>query len=607
MILRFLPYFCIATLLVAPLVLSDYAITLLDQVALSSLPVLGLVLLTGIGGMTSFAQAAFVGIGAYSTAYLTTSLGLSPWVALLAGLLINGAAALLLGGISLTLSGHNLPVATIAWGLAVFYFFSSAEFIGAHDGITGLPPIEILGLSLNNAHILSYLIWTVVIASLVLVRNLLDSRSGRALRTLKGRTLMAESFGIDTNRYKLILFLIAAELASISGWLYAHLVRFVNPTPFGLEWSLNYLFMSVLGGTAQMWGAIAGSAIMTLSLQWLRELLPQLIGQPGNFEVIVFGLILLVLMQRTGDGLTDFIARFRSDRRKRKADETPTEPADATASRIETLRLPLRHGEARAKTDAPPLLTVKEITKTFGGLTAADRVSLDVRPGELVGLIGPNGAGKSTTFAMISGLLKPDGGEISFDGKAITGMKPRRVVGLGIARSFQHALLLNDRTVLENAMLGAHMQGSAGVVRSALRLDRAEEEKLRAEAIFQLNRIGLGDRLEELAGNLPLGQQRVLEIARALSARPRLLLLDEPAAGLRHQEKKALAALLRRLCDDGLGLLLVEHDMDFVMGLVDRLVVMEAGAVIASGLPRDVRRNPAVLHAYLGGIDDWVA
>ncbi len=573
----------LAFILVAPVVLPAFHVTLLNYIGLYSIVALGLVLLTGVGGLTSFGQAAFVGIGAYTTAYLTTVHGVSPWLTLLAGLVLTFAISLFLGFISLRLSGHYLPLGTIAWGISLYFLFGNMEFLGGHNGISSLPAISLFGLALDSSRKFDYLIWMLALLALWSMRNLLDSRSGRAIRALKGGGLMAESFGVDTARMKIIIFVHAALLASLSGWLYAHLLRFVNPTPFSINAGIEYLFMAVVGGAASVWGAVVGAGILTILKQWLQDLLPKLLGQSGNFEMIVFGVLLVLLLQRAREGIMPLAVRYFP---------APSKLLPVAAA------LPRRVRPAAG--DA--LLEVRRVRKAFGGLVAVNDLSFAMSSGEILGLIGPNGAGKSTVFNLVTGVLPPNGGEVHFRGERIDTLSARAIVPRGMARTFQQVHLLPAMSVLENVAIGAHLRGNKGVISAALRLERAEEAMLLTEALRQLERVGLGASVHEQAGSLPLGQQRILEIARALSADPVLLLLDEPAAGLRYQEKRALAELLRKLKSEGMSILLVEHDMDFVMKLVDRLVVMDFGEKLAEGQPQEIQTNPLVLEAYLGGV-----
>jgi branched-chain amino acid transport system permease protein len=596
----------VVVLIALPLVPAtpEFWITLANYIGLASLVVLGLVLLTGVGGLTSFGQAAFVGIGAYMTGYLTTVHHWSPWLTLPAGLVVTAAIALVIGLVTLRLSGHYLPLGTIAWSIAFYYLFGNLEFLGKYDGLNGLPPITLFGRSLERGRDIYFLIWLFVIASVVSVQALLDSRPGRAIRALRGGAGMAESFGVDTTRVKIVVFVYAALLASIAGWLYAHLQRSINPTPFGTNAGIEYLFMTVVGGAAHVWGALLGAGVVTIARDQLQNWLPRLLGTNGNFEIIVFGVLLVFLLQRAPTGLWPILTGlFRRGSAIDRSDELGVaQPAKTSAVRAVKDAAPLPKRERPAAGDA--ILEVRAIRKEFGGLVAVNDISFTVRAGEIMGLIGPNGAGKSTTFNLVTGVLPITRGEVLFRGKRIDGARARQISALGVGRTFQHVQLLPGMTVLDNVALGAHLRSSVGMLRASLRLDRREEARLRHEAATQLQRVGLGHCLFEQAGNLALGQQRILEIARALASDPVLLLLDEPAAGLRYKEKVALADVLRQLRTEGMSVLLVEHDMEFVMGLTDHLVVMEFGSKLAEGLPKEIQSNPKVLEAYLGGIDD---
>jgi len=577
------PLFALVMLVLPALPVPDFWITQSNYIGLYALVALGLVLLTGVAGLISFGQAAFVGVGAYTAAFMTVKLAASPWLALPAGIALAVLAALVLGAITLRMSGHYLPLATIAWGLALNYTMANMDWLGKYDGILGIPTLRLFGMDLGTGRGLHVLIWAIVLLAAWGCANLLDSRPGRAIRALRSGATMAEAMGISTFRYKLAVFVLAAVLAAISGWLFAFFQRTVNPTPFSISKGIEYLFMAVLGGISHVWGALAGAAVVKLTEDQLQVLLPRLIGTSGNFETIVFGIVLVVVLKYAPEGLWTFVLR-----RLPRADR----PRDWDGAARLPARAKPRHGE--------PLLQVESVRKQFGGLVAVNDVSFEIRAGDIVGLIGPNGAGKTTTFHLITGVLGLTAGQVRWRGEPIGGLPSREIARRGISRTFQHVKMIPEMTVLENVALGGHLRGASGSARAMLRLDREEERRLFAEAERQLARIGMAARMHELAGNLALGPQRLMEIARALCTDPALLLLDEPAAGLRHKEKQALADVLRQLKDEGMSLLLVEHDMEFVMGLTDRIVVMEFGTKLMEGTPAEVQASPKVRAAYLG-------
>src|SRR4030088_759840 len=321
-------------------------IVLLNNIGLAALVAMGLVLLTGVGGLTSFGQAAFCGFGAYTTAVLTTTYGLSPWLTLPLFSFVSGVAAVALGLVTVRLSGHYLPLGTIAWGLGLFYLFSKLEFLGRNDGISGIPPLSIGSFRMIDPGAIYFAIWAAVLLCGLLTVNLLDSRTGRAIRALRRGHVAAEAFGVQTPRAKLLVFIYAAVLAGLFGWLYAHFQRAANPTPFGAQAGIEYLFIAVVGGAGYVWGGVLGAAIVVILKEILQSYLPLLLHGEGQLETIVFGLLLVVLLQLAPAGIWPWLtSRLPFKPTRKRPDTSLALPARARAATAPAVLLQIDHAQ----------------------------------------------------------------------------------------------------------------------------------------------------------------------------------------------------------------------------------------------------------------------
>ena len=559
----------------------QYDVTLLVTVGLTALAAMGLTLLL-IAGQVSLGQAAFMALGAYVSAILARDCGVPPIISLLVGVGASAVAGLIVGAVTLRLKGHFLPLATLAIGIATSAAIVAVGGItGGASGLGQIPPLAIGSLALTDDRGFAALVWLLVAVLGAGFSRLQHTRTGRAISALKTDAEMAEVFGVNATRLRLAVFVVAATLAGLSGSLYAFYFKFLSPAPFGLTSSINLLIACIFGGMAHPLGAVLGATAIAGLEMFLQNTVARMLGLSGNVELIVFGLVLICVLLRWPGGLWSVLQRvwpqFSTLRPARNIELTPSKRSSAGGD----------------------LLAVSNIAKNFGGLKALQGVSFSVGADQIVGLIGPNGAGKSTTFNIATGLLAPSEGTVLLMGET----PPARVSDLvhrGVSRTFQHVRIIPDRTVLENVAFGAFAQGRSGLIAGMFGFDRNEEAATYAKAWRALEVVELDGLAHEPASRLAMGQARLVEVARALVSRPRLLLLDEPAAGLRTGEKLKLVTLLHRLKRAGMSVLLVEHDMDLVMNCVDRVVVLDRGQGLMTGPPDEVRRDERVIAAYLG-------
>ena len=550
----------------------------------------GLTILVGYARCITLATGAMLGLGAYGSALLITGAGLPFPLALAGGALLAGVGGFLLGVPAVRFRGHNLAMITLVFqSVVIILIRESTALTGGAGGLT-VPAPALAGYSLAGD--LAYLTFTALLVAVVLLlpMALLLGRFGRNLRAVSGNEVAAQAFGISISHHLLAAFVCSSLIIGLSGALQAPVFRVIDPDTFGINTSISTLAYPIVGGMGSAWGGIAGGAVMRALPEVLR-------GLADYLELIFASLVLITVLFFRG-GLVGQLARLSGRR-----------PAPPETSRAEPVAPSLapRAPAAAGRRDEAVALSIDGAGKQYGALKAVDDVSLTVRAGEIRGLMGPNGAGKTTLFNIVSGFVEGDAGRIRLQGETLPSGQPETRMAHGLTRTFQHVAVFGDISVYDNVAIGLGGNTIGAVLLGSLRdpFPSPARGRDRARVMAALDSVGLAHLAHGKARQLSLGDQRRLEIARAIVSQPRLLLLDEPVSGVSEEETEQLGLLLRRINrEQGITMLLVEHNIGFLAGLSDRITVMAAGRVVCEGAPDRVIENPAVQEVYFGKAAD---
>ncbi|SMG34679.1 branched-chain amino acid ABC transporter ATP-binding protein/permease [Paraburkholderia susongensis] len=557
-----------------PVVASNYIVDVGLTIATYSILGLGLNIVVGYAGLLDLGYAAFFAIGAYTTALLETLLHFSFWETLPFSLAFAGASGIVIGYPTLRLRSDYLAIVTLGFGEITRIIATNLDITGGPNGIYGIAPPNLFGYEISSPRAVYELGIAFLVLVLVFAIRLGQSRLGRAWTSIREDEAAAEAVGVPTLRVKMLAYVMGALIGGFAGSLFAARFGTIDPTGFTYLQSVTILIVVVLGGRGSIPGVILGAIIVAG--------LPELLRFLDLWRIFAFAIGLVILMLLRPQGLWP-----------------------APLRRV----APPGEGAGRAAAFAPQaiagdeiLLDVRNMQRRFGGVRAVGGISFTVRNGEILSLIGPNGAGKTTVFNCLTGVIRPTDGQVLWRGTSLAGGAPHRIVHAGMARTFQGIRLFANMTAFENVLTGMDHRLRTLLVAELLALPsaRAEAADHAAEGLRWLSFVGLGARAGERAADLPYGDQRRLEIARALASNPQLLLLDEPAAGMNPTEKHALMELIRRIRNLGVTVLLIEHDMMLVMGVSDRIIVMDHGVIIAGGTPSEIQTDPHVIDAYLG-------